>query len=204
MTPEVKEKLKKVYALVNGGATEGERAAAQKALDKILEKYNINAADLESIDKDWHLLTYTTEMEWMLIFRLARTVISKPDFSSVPGKKRLGVLVTYFDWVTLSSAYEYFRRHMKAQWVKFCAPHVARCRTTKTRNAKRKQLQEIFFGKYVIASNLYQPEELTTVDLNKVSKQEREARMRLDGVEGGKYTTQVTNGLYLGNGLLLD
>jgi hypothetical protein len=204
MTPEVKEKLKKVYALVNGGATEGERAAAQKALDKILEKYNINATELDSIDKDWHLLTYTTEMEYQLIFRLARTVISRPDFSSVPGKKRLGVLVNYFDWITLSSAYEYFRRHMKVQWNKFCAPHVSRCRTVKTKNAKRKSLQDKFFSEYVIASNLYQPEELTTVDITKLPKSQQQEYEKLGKVEGGKYTTQVTNGLYLGNGLLLN
>jgi len=198
MTPEQKEKLKKVYELVKRGGTAGERAAAEQALERLLSKFNLKGVNLDSLDKFWHLLTDTTEMEYQLIFRLVRTVLEfKPDMSSVNGRKRIGVLVTYLDWITLSSAYEYFRRHMKAQWNKFCAPHVARCRTTKTKNAKRKSLQDKFFSEYLIASNLYQPEELTTVDISKLPKSQQQDYARLGKVEGGKYNVQVTNGLLL-------
>lgn len=200
MTPELKYKLKKVYALVKQGATEGERAAAEKALEKMLDKYNLTGVDLESLDKDWYYLTYTTDMEIWLLDRLFKTLLGEypADAGRLPYRKKIGAKLTYLDWITISSAYEYFRRHMKAQWVKYCAPNLKRCRTTKSRNARRKELQEVFFSKYAIASNMYRPAELTTVELSKLSKKEAADRIRLSQqVEGGKYNVQVTNGLLL-------
>lgn len=198
MTPEQKEKLKKVYELVKRGSTEGERAAAEKALEKLLAKFNLKGVDLDSLDKEWYKLTYISELELSLLERLIRTMLNEwPSDLGRIGGKTLGIKLTYLDYITISSAYEYFRRHMKQQWIKFAAPHVARCRTAKTRNARRKELQGVFFSKYAIASNFYKPEELTTIDLNDLSKKERADRQRMQSVEGGTYNTQVTNGLYL-------
>ncbi|RKR83218.1 hypothetical protein BDD43_3420 [Mucilaginibacter gracilis] len=200
MTPEQKEKLKKIYELVKRGSTEGERAAAEKALDKMLEKYNMKGVDLDSLDMDWYGLSYTTDLELSLMERLIKTMLGdypKDIGRMQKGSKTIHMRVTYFDYITVSSAYEYFRRHMKLQWQKFAAPHVAKCRTTKTKNARRKQLQDVFFNKYAIASNFYKPEELQPVDWDSLPKKEQQDYIKLHKVEGGTYNVQVTNGLLL-------
>lgn len=41
MNQELKNKIAKIYELVNRGATDGERQAAKNQLDKLMKKYNL-------------------------------------------------------------------------------------------------------------------------------------------------------------------
>ena len=49
MEQSIKEKITKIYELVNHGATEGERAAAKKALDRMMSKYSLDLNELDTI-----------------------------------------------------------------------------------------------------------------------------------------------------------
>lgn len=201
MSPEAKDRIAKVLALAKAGATEGEKQAAEKALSRLIKKYNINPAELDSIHKKEIRLKYTTEMEKWLMGRLIKCLLKDSDAKGTlykwSGKKEVVFQLDYLDSVTLEASYEYFRRHMKEQWKIACAREVARCRKAKTKNKRRAELQGLFFNSYCIASKLYQIEELISVDMSKLSAKELEDRAKLEGIEGGQYRKQMNNGLLL-------
>lgn len=198
----IQEKLKKVYTLVKSGATKGEQEAAKGALDKLLKKYNLEGIDLDSLDKTEYAYTYTTLMERSLLFGIFRVLINH-DFQKdkfikdKSNSKTLYITLQYSDWVTTDCAYEYFRRHMKAQWEKFCKPEIAKKRTAKTKKARREELMPLFFEKYIYMSGLYKEGDYTDIEASSLSKKEIDDRNKLDGIEGGQYNRQVTNGLMI-------
>jgi hypothetical protein len=200
ITPELKNKLSKIYELVKRGS-EGEKQAAQKALDKLLSKYNIEGIDLNSLDKKLYIFKYKTDLDHWLLVRIVNMLI---DDTSVMGsaRRRTGSVreillhLRYLDYIIVESSYEYFRRHMKKQWDKVCAVEVNRCRKAKTKNNRREQLKPLFFDKYCILSNLVKPEELIQVELKSTDKDFRD-RMKMTDIEGGNYTTQLHTGLLL-------
>src|SRR5437868_13270397 len=99
--------------------------------------------------------------------------------------KQIKSSLVYLDWITIECAYEYFRRHMRKEWKRVVGPELRKCRKVKTRNKRRRELSEIFFSNYVIASNLYKPEELKKMEPG--SEKEMRDRIKLEAVEGGKY-----------------
>jgi len=201
MNKEVKDKLRKVYELVNRGATEGERVAAKRAIDRLLKKHNIEGLDLENLDKDRYSFKYTDNLELRLFSILIMYFIDEEEMKKLSRRNRtvkeVYANLKYLDYVTIEASYSYFRRHMRKEWNRLCLPQVLRCRKPKTRNKKRGELQELFLGQYLIASKLYKDGDLIDVDLGKLSDKEREQRRSLDGIEGGHYNKQVTNRLLL-------
>lgn len=202
LNSDLKSRLAKIYELVKRG-TDGEQAAAQRKLDAFIEKYNLQGIDLDSLDKEYYFFKYSTALELLLMSVLIRCLIDDQDALAsarrqTRGVKQLKLQLRYLDYVTINCAYEYFRRHMKEQWNKLCAPELQKKRKTKTRNERREQLQELFFDNYIIKSGLYKPGDLSELKVN--SKKEYEDRMRLRNVEGGSYTTQVQTGLMIGDG----
>jgi hypothetical protein len=200
MTEEIRNKLAKVYALVKQGATEGEQQAARKALDRIIERYKIDPADLDQVDLKEYRFKYSTKLEFWLFQRLVS--FFTPDALegarySTFGVREFILKMNYMDWVTLESSYEYFRRHMKLQWQKVCAKEVKRCRKTKNRNKRKAQLQEEFLQLYLIASRLYNEKELCARDLSKMTNKQLNDLRKMQGIEGGQYNRQMTNGLLL-------
>lgn len=197
---ELKQKLNKVYALVKQG-TDGEKQAAQNALDRLLEKYNLQGIDLNSLDKEIYCFKYKTTLDEQLFVRILKIIVGIDDLSSASKdtwhKREIQIQLTYLDYITLSASYEYFKKHMKAQWDKVCAPELKRCRKAKTRNARRKQLQEAFFNRYIINSKLYKESELTTVDYSTKSDKEKRDRYLMEEVEGGAYNKQMVGGKFL-------
>src|SRR5690242_17642171 len=196
MEQQLRDKLYKVYQLVNKGATEGERQAARKALDRIVEKHNISAHDLDNIATDKYLFKYCTELELRLLEQIMQVIIKDGISRSKrkPWSKEIESELEYQEWVTVECAYEYFRRHMKKEWNRLCAPELKKARKPKTKNAKRKYLQRLFFSAYIIKSELHLPEQITLVEVK--SKKEMASREVMKGVEGGKYNRQIiTNNL---------
>ncbi|WP_434428632.1 DUF2786 domain-containing protein [Sphingobacterium multivorum] len=196
MNIELKNKLQKVYALVEQGATEGERQAARKQLDRIMKRYNLTESQLQSLDKEYYHFTYTSNNEIRLLEQIAY-VLAGLDLKwyRYAERKRMVAQMTYMDNINITCAYEYFRRHMKSEWNKACANIVKRCRTTKTRNEKRALLQVAFISEYLVASKLYKQHQLSERDAK--SQKERDALKSVRGVQGGKYNKQMTNGLLL-------
>lgn len=197
MNTEIKDKISKVLELVNRGV-EGEKTAAQEALYRLMKKYNLSDEDLAKIKVQRYYFKYKTELDKKLFCQLVEFFFKNKDlqiYLSTYNGRNLYLELEYLDWVTLDSAYEYFRRHAAAQFKEFCLPHLKRCRSNKTRNAKRAELRDAFFSKYVIASNIYHPEQITQIDFKGMSSKEWENYSRqaqiLGDVQGGQFHTQV-------------
>ena len=197
MNTEIKDKIAKVLELANRGI-EGEKDAAKNALDRLIKKYNLSDEDLAKIKLTKYFFKYKTNLDMMMFQQLLKYFFVGKNFRVVRytyRQKSLAVELEYLDWVTIDSAYEYFRRHAADQFSKFCLPHVKRCRTMKTKNAKRAELQDAFFSKYVIASNIYHAEQIAPVNHSEMSNKESEAFYKksqiLSNVEGGQYHIQV-------------
>ncbi len=198
MTDEIRNKIAKVYALVNQGV-DGEKQAAKVTLDRLMKKYNIDESYVETIHEKYYYFKYSTDLEKTLLSRLIKHILRKKlDIYLVTnGQRALSVKLEYMDFVTLECSYEYFRKHMKLEFKRLVTPQLNRCRTAKSKKTRRNQLSEIFFSNYVIASKLYDESEIQKVDLSTISEAERKSRTSLYGVQGGQYKEQMTTGLYL-------
>lgn len=86
---------------------------------------------------------------------------------------------------------------MNREFKKHCVPLIKKCRTAKTKNERRANLQKTFFGQYVVKSRIYNDDQIQTVDMSERSEKERRDYERLAKIQGGSYSTQVTTGLYL-------
>jgi len=198
VTPEIRERLAKVYELVKRGGTEGEQAAAKTALDRMLKKYKLDGINLDALDLLKYSFKYSTEMEMWLIGRLVKTFLTDNQMQGATRTtykvRQVNLLLKYVDYITIDCAYEYFRRHMKQQWLMFCAPELARKRKAKTRNKRRKELQNVFFNDYAIKSNLYRKEEIIQISPADLTEQELADSRKLSNVSGGVYNKQVITG----------
>lgn len=200
MDNQLKDKISKIYELVKRGATEGEKTAAELALSKLLKKHNLTDEFIKTMHIKRYDFKYATKLDMDLFIQLYRYFFEGKEFNatkSTNGGKNIYVYFEYLDWVLFSSAYEYFKRHMNAEFKKHCVPLIKKCRTTKTQNARRAKHQEMFFSQYVMNSKIYHQKQIGKVDLSKLSEKERRDRERLQDIKGGSYATQVTTGLYL-------
>lgn len=207
MNQELKDKLAKVYALVEGGATEGERAAARKALDRIIARYGIDEKKVQELGTQLREFAYTSKLEMWLCNRLLLHLlgINQGDVFLRTQKfvgfgvircKRVVCKLSYIDFVLMETAYEYFRRHMKAQWKKVCEPLIKKTKKA-SRAKKRLKLEPAFFSEYIIKSRLYKPEEVTKLDYEQMTRAEIETALKMHDVEGGTYHKQVNSNLQL-------
>lgn len=200
ITPEIREKLAKVYELVKRGATEGEQRAAQGRLDALLKKFNIEGIDIDSIDRIERRFKYSDALDHQLFIRILRFMIDDAGAlqrakRDTRHKKEFVIDLNYMDYVKVEASYEYFRRHMHQQWRSYSGTELKKCRKAKTKNKKRSLLQDLFMVKYFVASGLCKPDEL--VEVTDMSKEEMQYREMLNRVEGGSYNTQMNTGLLL-------
>lgn len=199
MTEQLKDKIAKIYELVNRGATEGEKAAAKNALDRVMRKYHIDEEQLKDLGSKQYVFKYTTQLELWLLNRILHLMIDDGIKKSIyrPWHKQFISTLSHEEWVVVECSYEYFRRHMKQQWKKLCGPELAKCRKAKTRNKRRLELYDFFFSQYCIKSKLYKEDEL--YEIKPTSQGEMRDRRMMNGVEGGNYNKQVVGNLLLEN-----
>lgn len=195
MNDKIKEKIIKVYELVKRGIA-GEQQSAEKMLKKLLEKYNISVDNL--IDEKKYYFKYASKLDEWLLMQLIKYFFKEKNYKLYRikncGVKEIAIQMPYLDWVTLDSAYGYFKPHLNQQWRKHGLPVVNLCQTTKTKNKRRIEMQDSFFKLYVVRSGIYRREQITSTPL---SEEQIKQLTMLYGVEGGKYNQQVTTGLYL-------
>ncbi len=199
MNETQRQKIAKIYELVNGGV-DGEKKAARNALDRLIAKYNLSDTDIENINKKEYRFKYQTKLDLMLFQQLLVYFLdgkSGTIYKDTYGVKEVSIALEYLDFITISCSYEYFRRHMKKQYKKVVLPQVKRCRSPKTKNKRRQELYPIFFSKYVLKSGIYKKDQVSKMDTSKMSEKEVADRISMQ-VEGGSYNKQVSNGLYLG------
>ncbi|WP_163401463.1 hypothetical protein [Flavobacterium fluviatile] len=200
MNLSTKEKIAKIYELVKRGTTEGEKAAAEIALNKLLKKHDLSEEYLLTIHLTEYEFKYSTQLDLDLFVQLHSFFFKGKEFNATKTgftRKSIFINMEYLDYVLLSTSYEYFRRHMNAQFKKVCVPIINRCRSAKTKNARRKELQAEFFSRYVIKSKIFNDEQITQVDSSKLSQKSKQDKERISGIEGGNYHTQINTGLYL-------
>jgi hypothetical protein len=189
MNEAIRERLSKVYALFTNGATDGERQAAKVALDKILDKYNITEAELANINLKRYWFTYTSQLEVLLLILICKQCCGIESYMGKDKSCRSICLdLTYLDWVSIESMYEYFRRHMKKEWLLHSKTAIAKCRKTKTKNEMRRVLQDKFFSIYISRSSLYREKDFTQT---KATATEYELARHFTTVEGGNFNKQV-------------
>lgn len=199
MNEETRLKLSKIYELVNRGEG-GEKEAAKLALDRLIKKHNLSDMDIETILLKKYVFKYSNDLEIWLFSQIHSFFLpnkSLDAYKRTTGARQIEASYEYLDYVVVSTAYEYFRKHMMAQYKTIVYPQVKRCRTVKTKNKRRAELQELFFSRYIIASKLYHEKDLRKIEASKITDKEYQDRMKLEGVKGGQYNTQVTTGLYL-------
>lgn len=199
MNQTIKDKIAKVYELVKRGV-DGEKEAAKTALDRILKKYNIEDIDFETLNRREYRFKYATDLELQLLCQIHEYFLNDSKFKAyrdLRGVRELVIELEYIDFVVVESAYEYFRRHMKKEYNRLVLTEVKRCRNTRTKTKRRKELSPMFFSRYVLASKLFKEHQVKKLDYDKMSLKEIQDRAKLMGVEGGQYSTQVTTGLYL-------
>ena len=193
---ELKDRLYKVYALVEHGATEGEKKAAHAAIERILKKYGKSLEDINDVLFQRYRFTYTTWLEEKLLIRLiVYTGLTIDEFAKDPRSKRIVATINELKYLELHCMYEYFRRHMKAQWKAHIAPQVAKCRTAKTKAQKRKDLQPRFATYYFIKSGLIPQDEIRMGPIK--SKAQASLVSLLEKVVVGNYHKPVSQGNYL-------
>lgn len=200
MNLTTKEKIAKIYELVKRGSTEGEKAAAEIALNKLLKKHDLSEEYLLTIHLTEYEFKYSTQLDLDLFVQLHSFFFKGKEFNATKTaftRKSIFINLEYLDYVLLSTSYAYFKRHMNAQFKKVCVPIINRCRSSKTKNSRRKELQTEFFSRYVIKSKIFNDEQITQVDSSKLSQKSKQDKERIAGIEGGNYHTQINTGLYL-------
>ena len=201
MTNETKDKIAKIYELVKRGATEGEKKAAEMALNKLLKKFNLTDEFLETIELARIRIQVCNTIRPRFIYPTSHVFFFKDkDFNaskSTLGRKSIFISLEYVDYILLMTAYEYFKKHMNAEFRKFCLPSISRCRTNKSKNKRRAELQKTFFSQYVMKSKIYHENQLEIIDTSKLSDREYNDRKKLKDIQGGQFHQQVTTGLLL-------
>jgi hypothetical protein len=192
MDQEIKNRLSKIYALADQGATEGERAAARAAVDRLVKRYRITADQLREIGRSSYTFVCVNRMHESLICAITAHFSGewkeKLYKASRINRGKIFAVLTYLEWIEITAAYEYFRRHMAKEWL-----HVRQTMKLK-RGAKFDRVKTTFVSAYLIASGLVKNEDMQTID-----KPTKEMLAVYNNTTGGKYNRQLTSSLLLTN-----
>jgi hypothetical protein len=192
----IKEKLKKVYQLVQQG-TDGEQRAAKLTLDRMLAKYNIDKFNPDELTLKKFSFKYSSQIEILLLGDLL--VYFNPncklsDFTRDPTIKTVDADLDYMLGIEVSCAYEYFKRDMRAKFKLLCSEEIKKKRKQSTKNKRRQELQKHFYNRYAIASGFILRDRIIKIDQSLLTAKQIKDRLLVDKVEPGKYYRQLQNG----------
>lgn len=197
MNDSVKDKIAKVLELVNRGK-DGEQLAAKNALQRLMKKYNIPQKELDKIYLKEYGFKYSTQLDMYLMLQLVEYFLGNKNieiYKETWGKREILIKLEYLDWVTIETAWGYFKPHMNKEWRKFAKGKLNRYRKQSNKNKRREQLQEVFFSQYILKSGIYHSEQV--VKRKSMSLKEFKDLCDAENIEGGNYKKQVDRGLYL-------
>jgi len=189
ISDQLREKLRRIAALAERGDTEGEREAARRAMDRVLKAAGIDPRKMGDPRKKVYRFKYGYERELCLLTSIKAFLASDEGrgadmYRGQYRKREIAMLLTYEDYITIHCAYEYFRRHMKAQHREHIEPHLHRLD-----KRHREIANNNFTVEYLNKSGL--------LDWKKVKQTktrngaETDAIRLSEQVEGGKYHRQM-------------
>lgn len=199
MTDQVKDKIAKVLELVKRGEG-GEKLSAENALKRLMKKYNIQEHQLDTIKLRLYRFKYSSMIEINLFSQIVTYFLADKNvriYKDTYYCKELVLELEYLDWITVETAWGYFRPHMNKEWRKFSKGKLNRFRKQANKNKRRQELYDAFFSSYIIKSGIYHKEQVNKRE--KISDKQLRDLVEAQGIEGGEYKKQVDRGLYLGN-----
>lgn len=119
---KIKERLYRIKALMERGATEGEREAAETQLLKLLKKHKLTMEDLRGDEaKQWYIFRWKNDQEYKLLIHCAMKACGWPKDSEVEMtrwnyKKRMtqknaySILLTRAQNAELEVMYDHYRK----------------------------------------------------------------------------------------------
>ncbi len=132
------QKIKGILALIENGATDGERQAARAALQRMMAKYKLTNADL-GLETNIVKFDYQNEHEKKLLVQIIATVLNAPSVDC---------------W--FYSPYSNNRRASKSIWVQ--VTRVQEMEITDLYNAYRKDMRAwmgVLVEAFIMANNIY-------------------------------------------------
>lgn len=190
--------LKKLKHMAERGSEEGERKAAHQAMTRIIEKYGLDIEVEDITEEQQYRFKYSSKLENMLLARLLSLFTERKTddaFLDTHGVREIVIKLNREEYIKLEASYQYFRAHMRTQWNKVCMPLIKKKRKPKTKAKLRNELYIPFFTRYIIASKLDKGLEFETREIQ--SQDEAKQVALMNGVKGGTYNTQLSNGLLL-------
>lgn len=110
----IRDRLLKIKALYERGATDHERSVAFHHLEKLLKQYNLTLADLEQRNEDYYAFAFTNAYERLLLIQLAGYIKNWHNAGVYyrDGKKRTSILLklTAAEYADLKILYDYYRQ----------------------------------------------------------------------------------------------
>jgi hypothetical protein len=152
----VMDYLRKIKALADRGATEGEKSVARALLDRLLEKHNVLYEDLFEEKKDWHIFRWTSDTERTLFVGCLFKIVSwdpdrEPRISTwnpaKQGHMKNGwrVELTAQQFIDVSIYYEHYQREWQTLQVEIFNAFIQKNSLAKPadpNNPARKQLTD--------------------------------------------------------------
>ena len=153
------ELLKKIQALAERG-DRGEREAARKQLERLMEKYNVQEADLSDEIISIHWFKYANEYERKLLHQVGYKIApSRECYVHTSGKGKrteIGVKCTKAEALQISIEFDFYKRLMKEEMDFFYRAFI--------------QKHEIFADKDELPPNHKSAPELTREELLRMSR----------------------------------
>jgi hypothetical protein len=203
---KVFDRLSKIYALVERGSTEGEKQAAKNIFDKLMIKHGLTEDDVIEIVKKDYMFTFANYAEEILLVHLCAYVLNVwtcdvQRYSYRHEQRKVYVRnLTKLEYIQIVAMYEYFRRHMKAEYklvVKTTVDRALSMRGLIKRNNKpytnadvareRKNTQGVFISKYLKASGISR----TKPDSETRQVSTMADHSAFESIKGGKYHEQL-------------
>lgn len=151
-TTSLQDKIAKIYELANKGGTDGEKAAAKASIDRLLRKYNLKDDYVKNAKKIVFSIKYSTNLDLFLFNTLVDYFFPNKEYQgyrSAIHNKHISIEMEYIDFIQLDCAYAYFKMDMGKKFKTECHPIISKCRTNKTKNKRRVELQNEFFSNYI-------------------------------------------------------
>ena len=130
---KIKERLRKILALVKGGV-EGEKEAAKFLLNKLLKEYQVKLEDIEEEEVNDYCFKYRSVLERRLMHQIYWSVTSSKDGYFLQSSKEFVCSLTEVQKVIFTDLKEFYLREYRVE---------------------KKRMEELFITAFIHKYNIY-------------------------------------------------